>query len=95
MKNADSGITADTLLLRILDTVACVEATDPTKLTPPLNDVIDVEALLVAVQSDACVRVTFEYRDLTVDVYDSGQVTVSGQHEHTPASHCCRDRPSD
>lgn len=67
---------------RVVEEVAREDGDDPTELSPPLNTVIDSEALDRLVQADAKsdgnpVEILFEYRNYLVRVRGGPSVSVT------------------
>lgn len=66
---------------------------DPGELSPPLDEVINVEALdeLFAERENGTSRgqglITFEYRDMYVNVDEHGYVTIEGNTRGLAESH--------
>jgi len=81
------------LCVRLPEKLAAAQGVDPTELTPPVGDVIDIEALERTVSSTAGghgtppTTVTFEYDMLTVTVEGSDGVEVSVEPTATHRSH--------
>jgi hypothetical protein len=69
--------TEETLLVRIVDEVACATNTNPLEL-PTLHDFVDVEALeRLHRTSGESLSTTFRYHGCTVVVDSGGAVSVS------------------
>lgn len=65
----------------VIDAVAAAEGTPPTKLTPPLYDVVDPEALDNVFDGKASLgKVVFNYNSYEVSVEADGYVAVT---DHT------------
>jgi len=68
--------------LRVVETVADVEESDPSDLSPPLASAIDPDALdrlMESADSDGpnpCCSVSFTYCGCDVDVHSNGRVVV-------------------
>lgn len=63
--------------MRVVDAIAAHEGVDPVGLTPPLHEVIDLEALENLF--DGCRRsglVRFSYNGYEVEVFSTGAVLV-------------------
>lgn len=74
-----NGVRAsDSVVLNVVEAVANAAGTDPMRLEPPLNEVVDPDALERLVEGDALARVSFEYDGRTVAVDGDGTVTVDG-----------------
>jgi len=76
----------------VVERVADLEGVDSFRLEPPLNDVIDPDALdaLFAGRSPTAGYVSFEYCGYTVAVQDDGNVAVVDPEtppESVPSSH--------
>lgn len=72
--------TSGATVVAIVTAVAEKEGTDPTELTPPLTEVLDMEALdrlLDSAGSRQQMTVQFSYRGHTVAVDADGQVEVT------------------
>lgn len=69
---------ADTPSVAVVMAVAAREGVDPTELSPPLNDVVDPDALdaLFAGTDDPGSRLSFTYRGYSVEVHSDGHVDV-------------------
>jgi|AntDeeMetagen681_2_1112603.scaffolds.fasta_scaffold00342_4 hypothetical protein len=71
------------LSVRLPEKLAAAQGVDPTELTPPVGDVIDIEAVERTVSAAAgshgipTTTVTFEYDTLTVTVEGSEHIEVS------------------
>ncbi|MEA1932687.1 HalOD1 output domain-containing protein [Halohasta litorea] len=71
------------LSVRLPQELATHQGVDPTELTPPVGDVIDIEALERTVSAAAGdhgtppTTVTFEYDTLTVTVEGSEQIDIA------------------
>jgi hypothetical protein len=66
---------------RVVYAVAAAERCDPTELRPPLQAVVDADALdslFVDCSSNAVGSVSFEYRDHSVVVESDGTVSIDG-----------------
>lgn len=63
---------------RVADALAAATGTDPTRLEPPLYDVVDPDALDALVEGATGVRVSFDYDGHHVVVHGDGAVTVDG-----------------
>jgi hypothetical protein len=65
--------------IEVIEAVA--EATDqqPTRMDPPLHEVVDTDALESLLASDEAVSVTFAYDGHAVTVDGRGSVTVDGE----------------
>ena len=69
--------------VRLPEKLAAAKGVDPTELSPPVGDVIDIEALERTVSAAAgghgtpTTTVTFEYETLTVTVEGSENIEVS------------------
>lgn len=74
-EDAIAGDDADTLGVRIVETVADATGADPLDLEP-LYNVIDQEALAGLFQAGATGEVTFSYHGCAVTVTADGQVSV-------------------
>lgn len=73
--------------VRVAEALADAVGIDPVALEPPLNDVVDPEALDALVASDAEARVEFTYHGRCVTVRADGTVVVSGDDTvHTTLS---------
>jgi hypothetical protein len=73
----------------VVEKVARKEGVSPTELSPPLNDVVDTDALDTLVRSSAesdtrSMHVEFEYRDYVVRVRDGPTVSVSPVETEAP-----------
>ena len=75
------------LELTIAREIAAREETDPTTLEPPLYEVVDVEALetLLGARELGTAgfegRISFDYREYTVTVEHTGEVSVTASTE--------------
>jgi hypothetical protein len=70
---------ADEPSVAVVMAVAAREGVDPTELSPPLNDVVDPDALdaLFAGSDDESIgSLTFDYRGYSVEVRSDGRVHV-------------------
>ena len=70
------------LSVRLPQQLAAAKGVDPTELTPPVGDVIDIEALERTVSAAAgghgtATTVTFEYDTLTVTVEGPENIDIS------------------
>lgn len=68
------------LSVRLPEKLAAHRGVDPTELSPPVGDVIDVEALETLVtggHGTAPTTVSFEYDALTVTVEGPGMIDIS------------------
>lgn len=78
--NVDPASDAESASIRIVTEIAEMEGIDPTEVQPPLNDVIDpeaVDALLDrAGRPAADVRLQFTYCDYEVEVAADGAIDV-------------------
>lgn len=72
------GIRSDErdIVTDIVERLAAVRGTDPLELSPPLERVVDTDALKRLVDCDATQHVEFEYDDHVVVVDGDGLVTV-------------------
>lgn len=63
----------------IVTRIAEAENTDPLELTPPLADVVDVDALRAVLESSGNgTSVEFGYRDWTVEARANGTIKLRG-----------------
>ncbi|PSP96298.1 hypothetical protein BRC94_13070 [Halobacteriales archaeon QS_5_70_17] len=68
----------------VIERVAAREGTDPTRLTPPLHDVVDPDALdALCAESDTSGCIAFSYCGYTVTVGIDGAVSIE---ERSPAA---------
>lgn len=67
---------SNSVVVDIVETVAEATGRDPRSLHPPLNDVVDPDALEQLIDGDGLTRVSFEYSGRTVVVDGDGRVTV-------------------
>ncbi len=87
------------LELTIARQIANRDDTDPTALEPPLYEVVDVEALetLLGARELGTAgfegRISFDYREYTVTVEHTGEVSVTAAAEE-PAERAGASRPS-
>lgn len=75
------GVTAhhtDVISWRIIEALAAAADIDPLAVKPPLDDVVDVDALARLIGSDALDEVQFEYEGCTVAISGDGRVSVDG-----------------
>jgi hypothetical protein len=77
-----SGHEPESTCTRVVRAIAEREAVDPIRLDPPLNEVVDPDALdAMFAGPTACGVVRFTYRDFVVQVAADGRVRV----EEAPA----------
>lgn len=72
--------------VRVAEALADAAGTDPVALEPPLNDVVDTEALDALAASDADARVEFTYDGRRVTVRADGTVVVGDGTNQTQVS---------
>jgi hypothetical protein len=79
-----SGPEPESTRTRVVRAIAERESVDPIRLDPPLNEVVDPDALdAMFAGPTACGVVRFSYRDLVVQVAADGRVRVERGHEGT------------
>lgn len=86
-----TGSCPDSVVLDVVQAVANETGTDPVAMNPPLQTVIDAEALERLVRGPAVSQITFEYDGHAVAVDGDGSVTVEAASERRTAIESARD----
>lgn len=73
--------TSGTVVVDVVEAVATATGSDALSLEPPLNEVVDPEALERVLDGDSVTRVTFEYGGYRVVVDGDGRVTLADPAE--------------
>lgn len=77
------------LSTRVITAIAAHADEEPHRLSPPLYEVVDLDALDEVARSDASVRVRFEYEGYDVTASSDGDVVVEDRRSdgrEVPAS---------
>jgi hypothetical protein len=83
----------DGLTARLVEVIADATDTSPVELTPPLNDLIDAEALARVVASgDEDLRASLKYADVRVVIAGTGEI-VSVTPQSFPESAVSEESP--